>query len=466
MQAKQNTGHVFRTATVLAVALSVAGTPAAAEEAGIPVTGAPEASMSSSLPRFLADPGGVRAKLATRGITYGANYIGEVLGVTSGGLKREAQYDGRLELYTNWDLEKLVGWRGATFFANAFQIHGNSVAGEGVGSLAPVSFIEATPATRLFEMWLEQSFADDQVSLRIGQLAADSEFGNTEGGGAFINGTFGWTTLTASNMPDGGPAYPLATPGARLKLSLSEQVTFLAGLYNGVPAHPCTKGDPQRCNSDGLQFPLGDPPLFIAEGQFKYNIGLPGTLKLGGWEHFGSFDDTRFNENRGRLALFGGTPLFHGTNYGLYAVIDQQIYAVKGSETRGVAVFGRVMTNPGDRNLVSVYGEGGVTVTGFWDRRPDDIFVIGVAHTRIASGARGADRDRNEVSGIAAPIRGIETILEINYSAQIIPGWTVQPVVEHFWNPGGGGIDPDDDPAGTARPGHATVVGVRTTIKY
>ncbi|MEZ5856496.1 MAG: carbohydrate porin [Hyphomicrobiaceae bacterium] len=181
-----------------ALMISPAGA-ASADEPGKDTGGVPAASIATGLPPDLADPGGVRAHFAARGITYGANYIGEVWGVTSGGLKRGATYDGRLELYTQWDLQKLAGWRGLTFFANAFQIHGQSITADNVGSLAPVSSIEATPATRLFELWLEQSVADGKVSLRIGQLAADSEFATTEGGGAFINGTFGFPTIAAAN---------------------------------------------------------------------------------------------------------------------------------------------------------------------------------------------------------------------------------------------------------------------------
>ena len=47
----------------------------------------------------------------------------------------------------------------------------------------------------------------------MGQLAADQEFQVTQYGGLFINHTFGWSTLPSADLPSGGPAYPLATPG-------------------------------------------------------------------------------------------------------------------------------------------------------------------------------------------------------------------------------------------------------------
>ena len=136
-----------------AVAAAFADGPARADEAP---TGIPEPSIATSLPAELADPGGVRAALASRGVTFGINYIGEVLGTASGGFKQGTFYDGRLEVAVAADMEKMIGWRGLTFFANGYQIHGQGITAESLGALMPVSFIEATPATRLFEIWFEQ----------------------------------------------------------------------------------------------------------------------------------------------------------------------------------------------------------------------------------------------------------------------------------------------------------------------
>ncbi len=148
-------------------------------------SGIPETSIATSLPPALADPGAIRKDLASRGIIVGANYIGEVFSVAAGGLNRDTHYDGRLELWLDADLGQLAGWKGLSFHANAFQLHGPSITVESVGSLMPVSSIEATPATRLFEVWLEQNFLDGAVTIRVGQLATDTEFMISDGAGAF-----------------------------------------------------------------------------------------------------------------------------------------------------------------------------------------------------------------------------------------------------------------------------------------
>src|SRR5262245_41631357 len=66
-------------------------------------TGVPDPSIATSLPPGLADPGGIRAAWASRGVTFGINYIGEVFGTTSGGFHQGTYYDGRLEVAVTAD---------------------------------------------------------------------------------------------------------------------------------------------------------------------------------------------------------------------------------------------------------------------------------------------------------------------------------------------------------------------------
>ena len=121
------------------------------------------------------------------------------------------------------DMEKAIGWKGLTFFTNGYQIHGQSISALNLGVLMPVSFIEALPSTRLFELWLEQKLLDDHLSFRFGQLSADTEFIISKGAGAFLNATWGWPSIAGINLPDGGPSYPLAAPGARARLQSQRQ---------------------------------------------------------------------------------------------------------------------------------------------------------------------------------------------------------------------------------------------------
>ena len=122
----------------------------------------------------------------------------------------------------------------------------------------------------------------ENLTFRFGQLSADSEFVISQGASAFLNGSWGWPSIMGINLPDGGPAYPLAAPAARLAFNPNDTLGFLIGVFSGDPANDC-EDLPQVCNPNGLDFPFSQP-LLLYEGAIKYNQDegeLAGTLKLG-----------------------------------------------------------------------------------------------------------------------------------------------------------------------------------------
>jgi porin len=253
-------------------------------------------------------------------------------------------------------------------------------------------------------------------------------------------------------MPSGGPAYPLATPGVRVAINPNDKWGLMIGVYNGDPAPHCASDDPQICNNDGLDFELDDPPLLMVEGKYSYNPNsLAGTIKIGGWNNFGTFADQRFDSGGALIAVTGneGRPLDH--DWGLYGIIDQLVWRVPGSEeAKGVGIFARVMGAPDDRNLVDFYFDGGVTFTGMFRRRPNDALAVGFAYTNISDQVTAFDVDFGE----PAP-RNYESLVEICYTYQINDGWSVQPNFQYIWQPGGSsGVD------------NATVVGARSSINF
>jgi porin len=426
------------------------------------IPGTPDPSISSSI-SVIADPARLRSSLDDRGITFGLSYIGEVLSNRKGGLERGTIHDGRFELYIDADLEKSLGWRGLTFHAHGYDIHGEGITATKVGNLNALSGIEATATTRLLEIWFEQKLFNDALAIRLGQMAVDMEFILADSASQFISASFGWPTITASNLPNGGSAYPLSAPGVRVEWKASDQLVLRVGVFNDDPAGPCDT-DPQVCNPHGLEFRIKDEPYVIGEVEYRYNKNgaHPGMIKLGGWGDFGTFDDQRFDENGLSLAspASTGSAKRYDEDYGFYAIIDQRLYAsTSGNKT--VSAFARVMGAPSDRNLVDFYLDGGLVFAGFVPGRPKDSFGIAAAVAGISG--RSSDLDRDAVAfGTTTPIRNDEVLMEINYIAEIIPGWTLQPDFQYAWSPGGN--VPDE--TGTKPLGDALIIGARTSISY
>jgi porin len=411
--------------------------------------------MTNGIPEdvaFKADVGGIRKGLAQTGIGVGGAYYAEPF-YNWGGFDQGGEYQGVLVLFVNADMHKLGLWKGLCFHTNGLQIHGNSITAANIGSLVPVTSLEATDATRLQELWFEQTIIKDKLSVRFGQLAADEEFILSDGGGHFINGTWGWPSIAAADLPSGGPAYPLATPGVRVAINPNDKMGLMVGVYNGDPSHPCSSDDPQICNNDGFDFDLDSPPLLMVEGAYKYNQQrLAGTIKLGGWNHFGTFEDQRFDSGGALIAVTGepGKPLEN--DWGLYGIIDQLIWRVPGSEDpQGVSIFARFIGAPEDRNLIDFYFDGGLTFTGMIKGRPNDAFAVGFAYTNISNQVSAFDVDFGE------PVaRSYEALIEICYTFQINPGLSIQPDFQYIFQPGGNVAGVKD----------AAVVGARTSISF
>ena len=199
----------------------------------------------------------------------------------------------------------------AGFYANTFEIYGRGLSRNYIHNLATISEIEALPDTRLYNAYFEQSFFNNALNIRVGQQAADVEFFDSETDDLFINGTFGWPAIKATNLPAGGPAPPIAVPGIRVKAALSDKVTAFGAVFNGNPARP-GDGDPQLRDNHGLAFRVNDPPWVIGQVRFDYDIDiggrpLAGNFTPGAWRHYGQFDDQRFTAQGLSIADPDGT---------------------------------------------------------------------------------------------------------------------------------------------------------------
>jgi porin len=403
------------------------------------------------------DWGGARTALKSKGVDVSLTYINEVLGVMSGGINRRASYEGRLDLTVESDLGKLIGWDGFMTHVTVFNIHGSrDNAAVNVGSIADPSNIDAVRTTRLFTAWLqygdpaynkEDPSKSDRFSFRVGQLAADDEFLTSPTAGGLINGTFGWAAIQSANILSGGPAYPLATPGARLQVRPTSDVAVRAAVFSGNPAGDNCVGNPQVCNFHGTTFSFDGGVLAMAEAEYGFNQakaakGLPGVYKIGLWYASADYADVRF-------------PFTHGGNWGVYGVADQTIW--QGGD-RSVSLFTRAGVVPSDRNTVSFYVDGGVGFKGFVPGRADDVLTFGVAYEKISPDAVAADRD----AGLPI-VRSNEVVFELSYAMQIAPWWTIQPDFQYIVHPGGRVSDPAN-PLVPVR--DAAVIGVRSVLKF
>ncbi|MCP3728172.1 carbohydrate porin [Paraburkholderia sp. CNPSo 3272] len=433
---------------------------------------APAADQNAAAPTGLwersnlfGDMGGLRPWLAQYGLSFGLQETSEYMGNVSGGTSRGGAYQGVTEFSLGMDTQKAFGLPGGIFNVSGFQIHGTSLTARNLQTLQNASGIEADASTRLWELWYQQTLPGGKVDVKLGQQSLDQEFMVSQYANTFMNATFGWSVLPSVDLPAGGPAYPLSSLGVRVRATPTDAITVLGGIFDGNPAPG--DGDPQKLNASGTNFNLGNGALVIGEIQYAINqppangsdakpSGMPGTYKLGFW-----YNSNRFTDPATGATGVGG-PVSHRGNYSIYAVADQMVWRPSADSPQSVGVFARVMGAPGDRNLVDLGVNAGVTLKAPFKGRDNDVAGLAVGYAHIGSHAQDY-ASAQAVSTPGYPSRSAETVLEATYQYQIAPWWQLQADFQYFFRPAGGIPDPQN---ASRRIGDEAVFGVRTTVAF
>jgi porin len=390
--------------------------------------------------------GGFRSKLTDRGFEFIGSYDTEVWSDTKGGLASGTVYTGLLDFGLKLDLEKAFGWRGASVSTTWLLLSGRNASADLVGNFLTISNNAGFNTFRNYELWFQQNLLDDKVSIRLGQIAADTEFVISDYGALFLNGTFGWPAFMYMNLPGGGPGFPVGTLGMRLAIQPVKWLRLESAVFQGnVYA--------QNVNLHGFRWRLDSQNgfFFLDEGQFRWNrspqeTGLPGQFRAGAWFHTAKFAEPNSDD-------------FVRGNYGFYFILDLMLCrkptemaehpatthqdgkspvggtdsqgATEKKSDQGLGWFGRIAFEPQDRNFIGFYFDTGLTYKGLVPTRDADTLGVAFAYARLSSGAQQAAIDAGSV-GV-----GAEMALEITYQAQITKWLSVQPDLQVIINPDG-----------------------------
>jgi porin len=353
-----------------------------------------------------AAAGAARAECAwSHEITYKA----DVMGPIAGGGDKGGRFLDNLDVKGDLDLATAAGWGGATLHGHILNNSGgrpNDLA----GTLQGVDNIEVARArTRLYELWLEQAFADGHATVRAGLYDLNSEFYATEASGLLIAPPFGVGSEFAATGPNGPSIFPSTTLAVRLHMETGRAYAQAAVLN----ANASTIGDPH-----GVDMGLDRGALTIAEA------GVTGStrLALGAWRYTVKQDDIRDLTPAGDPARRAAQ--------GAYLLAE---HAFTAPDTAGPSVRGflRAGVSDGDTSPFRGGWQAGLLVRKVFASRPDSAFSMGVEQGYLSSKRRANDRD----AGLnPAPA---ESSLEVTYSDKLTSRITIQPDLQFFRYPGG-----------------------------
>ena len=242
---------------VLAIALTAPAIPARADDdvkdwlAGDYATG---------------DWGGARTQLEELGITPEMAYTTDLMAVRNGnaGSGDGWAYAGRVDASLTFDLEKLAGLSGLTFYVSGAWSSGDDLSDNQVGNLFPVQQIFTGEAVRLSQLYLQQEIPYAGLSLKAGRLTTEEDFLASDIYTNYVNGGINGTPTNVPGSNAGFTTAPFAQWGAVVAAEPEDGLRLAVGVYNGD----------EKANEDkrnGVDFAL-DGDAILAIGEVSYAI--------------------------------------------------------------------------------------------------------------------------------------------------------------------------------------------------
>ena len=327
-------------------------------------------------------------------------YTGAVFTNMRGGLntKNATEYRGNFDLTITADLEEMGLAPGGKFFIWGQNGHGRGLTQDHVGDFQVLSNIDDIDFVQVSEYWWEQAFHDGMVLLRIGKQDCNNSFAVVESAGTFVNSSFGYHPTIPM------PTFPNPSMAVVGWVQLTESLAFEIGVWDGVP--------------DGRNWGFsGTGETFsICEVEYSYALGkhdaLPGDFHIGPWYHSDLFDDPA-----------PGSSATHEGNWGYHLEWEQMLYdenSLDADDNQGLVTFVQYGWAPPDRNLAEHYLGAGLTYTGLFEQRDEDIFGLGVA--RVSFSDRFPDESH-------------ETAFELFYRVAVSDRVLIQPDLQYIASP-------------------------------
>jgi porin len=365
-------------------------------------------------PNIFGSWGQTRDELELKGISFAAAYTGQLAANPVGGkIPNGASWIGDWSVATFVDFQRLLGSPQRTYFTASFDLETGSIGltPKYVDNFFPVQVSNSSdphPQTKLVHLALGTQLFDNTAELVGGRIITGEDFAWVQRACSSLNQSIcGNPFAGASNISF--PTYPNAVWGTRFKVKPGDRWYAMAGAYLVYP----DLGDPDL---HGVEFGAPDGSGILAIGEAGFNLGRragksgpPGTYKAG------YYYDTETLTNLQTSADQRNT-------WGVYAMGEQMLYGEDDSYSNGLWAWASLSYAPPDVNDITFMAAGGLSYIGPFPDRPNDTLSF-IAAVGVFS---------DYLSG-----QNAETLLELNYRAQILPAVFIQPDVQYIINPDG-----------------------------
>lgn len=356
---------------------------------------------------------GIRSISAPIGIEFGGTIKNDLWKNISGGNNRQSADIVYIDFSIDVDLQEAIGLSGSSFYVHFLGNNGNSVSNS-VGDFQKISNIEAYPMGKLYQIFLQQRFYDDRLSMLLGVFDLNSEFYVTQTSGLFLNSSHGIGIDVGQTGNNGPSIFPNASLAFRLSFAPAENVYSQVALFDGMP------GVPDDPNKFGISISAADGYFAVAE--FGIEEDDQRKIGIGVWKYSGSFSDL-CSEIDPTLTIQ------RNDNYGGYILFDQVLLGSDKPSTNVMRGFVRFGMANGHVNSFDYQIGSGIVYCGLFPTREADQFGIAVASAHAGEDYRSL-MQKTFLKSVAT-----ETSLELTYKMKAMDWLSVQTDVQYIVHP-------------------------------
>ena len=348
--------------------------------------------------------GGLRTDLEDKGYTLQAVYKSEFWKVSHENLPHKFAYVDNVDLILTMNLEKIFNWNGASFVCYVLGNNGQNPLIHSEYSIHGLTNIAAPRAWKIYNIFLEQQFFDEKLSILFGTYDYNSEFDVKETASIFINPNHGIGTDISQTGENGPSIFPTASLGLRLKTIPFENTYIQAVILDGVP------GDPDN--------PKGTHIILNRKDGFFCGVET-------GYANDYESDDSYFKIATGLWYYTGDMDYVftHITNYGAYVILEKNIYQEK-DKRQGLSAYARFGFADRKVNEIDYTISGGLLYTGLFPSQNKD--KLGIAFT--------SGHITKENSLFYNENKKNEYNIELTYSYLFTPAIFIQPDFQYIIN--------------------------------
>ncbi|MEI9977212.1 MAG: carbohydrate porin [Ignavibacteriota bacterium] len=378
--------------------------------------------------------GGLRSRLAEKGVDFDLQYISDALGNIAGDRNARLAMWNRVRGTVDIDFGRLIQQSGWFFHITALWQGGGNL-GAYLGSIASPSGMSSENTFRLDSWWLEKRWFDQRLVVRAGQFAGQDFYGAQHYAASFIFEPMGYALNNLSNTIE--TFDPPSTPAAEVRVAPARHVYMKSMVmaadrapfsHNQTGLVPQFRGSAVTANE--IAFTPGTPAgAMRAFDNVESRNGYSGLYRFGGVYNPGTFTG------------FDGVARRSG-NYLLYWMAYQALWRVHPRESRGLDATVSYDWSPSDVNRNNRVLTAGLRFNEPLPYRFHNSVSVGYVQNSLS--------DRFLPPGTASwkPEHGAEVNMLLMVTRMVL----FQPVLQYYTNIGGGAQ-------------RAVVLGFRTKVE-